>query len=453
MSKRHRNQTRKRRHHRRQAAWSEAHATRLLWRAGFGARPDEVARWAAAGKAATLEWLFNGDGGPELEGTDPQPDGKPLNPRSNPTDAALWWLDRMVRSRRPLVEKMTLFWHGHFATKSPQASLLIDQNQMLRAHALGRFEDLLIAVTADPAMLQFLNLANSDKVRPNENYARELMELFTLGSGYGEADVREAARALTGFTGKGASSGNWTVGYDPAHHDPGPEVIFRHTGSFDYQAVASLVTGHPAHGPFLIGKLWAFFVGAPLDRATQTRLVKLYRHTGLAIAPVVSAILSHDALYANLDRPDLVKPPAVFVAGALRAAGAGVTKRAWAYLMATMAQTLLDPPSVAGWEGGPAWMATSALRARFVAANLLLGDVMRGSTPPDLTIDAHVARALDAVGRPLLSSGALAALRATAERFTAGPATADAATLQRRADACQRALRHLIIAGPEAQLH
>jgi len=427
--------------------------SRLLWRSGFGGRPDEIAHWAAAGKAATLEWLFNGDGGPELDGSDPRPDGQPLKPRNTATDAALWWLDRMVRSRRPLVEKMTLFWHGHFATKAGQTSLLIDQNQMLRANALGRFGDLLVAVTTDPAMLQFLNLANSDKVRPNENYAREMMELFTLGGGYRESDVREAARALTGFTGRGKGATGWTVAYDPSRHDPGPEVIYGKTGSFDYRRVAALVTAHPAHAPFLVGKLWAFFVGAPLDRATQTRLVKLYRQTGLAIAPVVRAILSNDALYANLDRPDLVKPPAVFVAGALRGAGAGVDKRAWAFLMATMGQTLLDPPSVAGWEQGPAWMATGALRARFLAGNLLLGNVGRGSTPVGLTPEAHVERALNGLGRPLVSKRAAAALLATAQRFLAGPTTTDAAVHQRRADACQRALRHLIVAGPEAQLH
>src|SRR3712207_3323527 len=175
--------------------WTEAHVRRLFWRAGFGATPEEAALFTQAGKDATLRFLLRGDGGPELAGPAPTADGKPLDPVNEWGHDGLWWLDRMVRTRRPLVEKMTLFWHDHFATSDQDTPLMLRQNKTLRKHALGNFRTLLKAITRDPAMQLFLSLAGSNKWAPNENYARELMELFTLGTGYTEHDIREAARA------------------------------------------------------------------------------------------------------------------------------------------------------------------------------------------------------------------------------------------------------------------
>src|SRR3954454_6305781 len=181
--------------------WTEAHVRRVMWRAGFGARPDEIAKWTQAGKDATLRWLLNGGVGPELVGPAPRTQDGPLDPVNEWGHDGLWWLDRMVRSQRPLVEKMTLFWHDHFATRDQDQPLMLAQNRVLRSHALGSFRGLLGAVTTDPAMQSFLSLADSDRAHPNENFARELLELFTLGAdnGYSERDVREAARSLTGF--------------------------------------------------------------------------------------------------------------------------------------------------------------------------------------------------------------------------------------------------------------
>ena len=144
----------------------------------------------------------------------PRVDGAPLDPENEWGHDALWWLDRMVRTDRPLVEKMTLFWHGHFATRDQDTPLMLRQNRLLRRHALGSFRRLAREVTRDPAMLLFLSLADSDKEKPNENYARELMELFCLGSGYTEDDIREAARALTGFVSDYPESGLPRTYYD-----------------------------------------------------------------------------------------------------------------------------------------------------------------------------------------------------------------------------------------------
>src|SRR4051794_382844 len=231
---------RKRRHkhkHKRRPAWTAAHVRRVFWRAGFGATADEANTFAAKGKKATLDWLMHGDGPARLVGPEPSMDGRPLDPVNEQGDDVMSWLDRMVRTTRPLEEKMALFWHDHFATRDQSTPLMLAQNATLRAGGLGSFPDLLRAITLDPAMQIFLNTAGSDKVAPNENYARELMELFTLGSGYTENDIREAARALTGFV--TVRENNHTTGtrYDASRHDDGQKTIFGQTGAWTWEDV------------------------------------------------------------------------------------------------------------------------------------------------------------------------------------------------------------------------
>ncbi|MEA2141891.1 MAG: hypothetical protein QOI64_321, partial [Solirubrobacteraceae bacterium] len=259
------------------ADWTQAHVRRLFWRAGFGARPDEAARWADAGRDATLAWILNGGGGPALVGPAPRtPDG-PLDPVNEWGHDVLWVLDRMVRSQRPLVEKMTLFWHDHFATREQPTPLMLAQNRKQRKHALGDFKTLARTMTTDPAMAMFLSLTDSSKWAPNENYARELMELFALGKGYTEKDIREAARALTGFRVKWGDNGYDGMFYDRKFHDAGVKRIFGKRGKFDWRDVIDLVCAHRNHAPFIVGKLWSFFVTQPIDPQTKARLVRIYR--------------------------------------------------------------------------------------------------------------------------------------------------------------------------------
>jgi uncharacterized protein (DUF1800 family) len=439
--------------------WTEAHVRRLFWRAGFGATIDEATRFAEAGREATLRFVLNGDGGPELAGPQPKVDGGPLDPVNEWGHDHLWWLDRMVRSRRPLLEKMTLFWHDHFATTDQDTPLQLRQNRLLRRHALGSFRALLHDITRDPAMQSFLSLANSTKWAPNENYARELMELFTLGSGYTERDVREAARALTGWR-QDWRDGNITRTYfDRDMHDAGVKRILGRRGRFDWKDTCDIVAGHRRHAPFLVGKLWSFFVTEPLDSKTRKALVKTYtRSRKLQIKPVVAQILDHPALYASLDRPDMVKSPVVFVAGALRAAGAGIEGEHWTWIMSEMGQQLFRPPSVAGWDWGPAWLSTNSIKARFSAITHLMrkGDplyVPDKSQPIDaLTTNAAevIAAARDATGRPWTSPETDAALERLATDIVANLKSWERQT---RADHRQRAIRHLLMSGPDAQLH
>ena len=442
----------------RPSRWTDAHVRRLFWRAGFGATDKEAARWAKRGRAATLNWVLNGGRGPTLKGPEPTVDGHRLDPTNEWGHDVLWWLDRMVRTQRPLVEKMTLFWHDHFATRDQDRPLMLRQNKMLRGRALGPFPALLKAVTTDPAMQLFLSLADSDKDAPNENYARELMELFTLGRGYTEKDVREAARALTGFQSHWTRNGTFGgITYSKDRHDPGVKHIFRRRGRFDWHDVVRLVCAHPAHAPFIVENLWSYFVTAPLDRRTRTKLVHLYRSSGLKIKPLVAAILAHPKLYASLDSPDMVKCPLVFLAGAMRSTRRYVDIDDWTWLLDSMGQFPFEPPSVAGWDWGPAWLNTNTMRTRFMAVNYLVRqgplNVKDGDTPPTLSAGEHIARALQASGGPWISKGTRAALTAAVPRFFAGVKPTQTARMQQRADMCQRALRHLLLSGPDAHLH
>jgi uncharacterized protein (DUF1800 family) len=431
--------------------WTEAHVRRVFWRAGFGATPREARHWARRGKGATIRWLLSGGPSPTARIKAPRLEGHRLDPENEWGHDVLWWLDRMIRSRHPLQEKLTLFWHDHFATNDQDTPLMLAQNRMLRRHALGHFPDLLAAVTRDPAMLLFLSLANSDKEAPNENYARELMELFTLGRGYSERDIRQASRALTGFRSEWHDDGTVTCSYDKEWHDAGAKRVFGKVGRFDWQDVLHLCVHHPAHAPFMVGKLWEFFVGGHLPGSTRAHLVRVYRRSGLRIKPVMGVILSHPALYRNLEAPTMVKSPVVFVAGALRSTGQGIDRDAWTWLLEGMGQHPFSPPSVAGWEWGTAWLSSNSMHVRFDSTNYLADTprirVKDGSTPVRLSPRKALARARRATGEPWISRRTEHELLRLADRLIGGERD------QERADMCQRVLRHLLISGPDGQVH
>ncbi len=440
------------------AGWTEAHVRRLFWRAGFGATTVEARRWAKRGKQATLDFVVDGPrGGAQLRGPEPRVDGRPLDPLNEWAHDVLWWLDRMVRTTYPLQEKLTLFWHDHFATSDQDTPLMLAQNRMLRRHALGSFRDLLGEVTRDPAMQLFLSLAGSTKDAPNENYARELMELFTLGKGYSERDVREASRALTGFTADWHDDGRVTIAYDGDEHDDGVKTLLGTRGRLGIDDVLDVVCAHARHAPFIADKLWSFFVATPPSRATLRALAAIYRASGLRIKPLVRAILEHPQLYRNLDAPDLVKCPVVYVAGALRTTGSRITEGYPGWLLQGMGQYPFHPPSVAGWDWGPAWMSSNAMRQRFTLGNYVVNygrpRVRRGSAPATLTAQEAYELAWRAVGEPPVSTTTRRTLTRLAARFfdDLDPRWRDQADW--RGEALQATLRHLLLTCPDAQLH
>jgi uncharacterized protein (DUF1800 family) len=382
-------------------------AERLLWRAGFGPRPGQAKRLAKLGLHDAVLSLTRP---PKERLTGPRPrddKGRRLAPADAYGHDHLWWLDRMVRTNRPLVERMTLVWHDWFATSNDGVGsqrLMLQQNRLLRRHSLGAFRVLLRDITHDPAMLLWLSGTDNSKWSPNENYARELMELFTLGegNGYTERDVREQARALTGWRNEWRRGvGPTRFRFDRSRHDQGFKTIFGKRGTFDWQDAVALCLRHPRHAPFFVEKLWSYFVPVPPDAATKRALEGLYVGSEWQVRPVVEAILRHPALYTG---PRMVKPPIVYTAGLLRGLGRGVDTTSWVWLADGAGQRLFHPPNVAGWEDDR-WLDTASFRGRWYLANHALSPYSasdkKGRRVPEEP-EAIVDNALALLGRPTI---------------------------------------------------
>ncbi len=346
----------------------------MLWRAGFGPRPGDAERLARLGLDAAVSSLTRPAEPAQLLDRPPHDDkGHPLDPLNVWGQDHCWWLDRMVRSTHQLVERMTLVWHSWFATseEASNARLMINQNWTLRRNALGNFHQLLSDVTIDPAMLLWLNGNTNNRYAPNENYGREMFELFTLGQGrgYDQHDVHQNARALTGWTNDWSDSrGPINFRFDPKLHDDGVKRIFGQTGRFNWKDSVRLAVTHPSHPSFFVGKLWAYFVGAELPARTAHELELAYVRSGFEIRPVVEAILRHPLFYEG---PRLVTPPVVWTAGLLRASRQTITTTDWAWIAQLTGQVLFQPPNVAGWNYAQ-WLDTSRWAGRLQAVNTAL---------------------------------------------------------------------------------
>ncbi len=431
-----------------------AEAERLLWRAGFGPRRGEAEKLASLGLDGAVRALTN-PGREQLVGRAPTDDkGRPLAPYDAWGHDHVWWLDRMVRTSRPLTERIALVWHDWFATSNAGVGsqrLMLDQNELFRLHGLGSFKQLLLDVTRDPAMLLWLNGSDNSRWSPNENYAREMMELFTLGAGrgYTETDVREQARALTGFRNdwrKGA--GNVNFRYDPKSHDPGVKTIFEHRGAFTWRDSVRLAVSNANHSSFFVRKLWSYFIAGPPDRATERALEQLYVSSGYAVKPVVTAILKHPALYRG---GRMTKSPVVYTAGLLRRLGRPIDTTAWTWLDAMAGQQLFNPPNVAGWDDSR-WLDTATWRGRWWIAQYVLRpfalDPGKAAQPYDAA--KLLESALAFWNHPALTSSTRAALRAFADSALAD--ARDAAWKRKQyAVMTQNALRQLIAVSPEFQ--
>jgi hypothetical protein len=431
-----------------------AQAERLLWRAGFGPRPGEAAALAAKGLDGAVESLVSP--GPErLVGPDPT-DGH--GHRLAPFDAwghdHCWWLDRMVRTSRPLVERMTLVWHDWFATSNDGVGsqrLMLAQNNLFRANALGSFERLVLSVTRDPAMLLWLNGTENRKGSPNENYARELMELFTLGAdrdAYSERDVREQARSLTGWQNRWSKRrGDYDFHFDAGAHDDGGKVVFGKRGAFTWEDACTSCLAHPLHPSFFVTKLWSYFVPTPPDAATRAGLEALYESR--EVRPVVEAILKHPALHEG---ERMVKPPVVHVAGLLRRIGARVDTTDWAWIGQLAGQQLFYPPNVAGWDDSR-WLDTATFRGRWLAVTRILQHrALNPQHPPHgqpEDPEALLARALEFWRRPPLAD----ATKRVLVGFAANALRSATADWERRVYPVlvENALRQLVAVSPDLQ--
>ena len=428
-------------------------AERLLWRAGFGPRRGEAEALAKKGLAGAINAL-TAPSRQRFRGPSPRDDkGHRLAPRDAWGHDHLWWLDRMVRGDRPLIERMTLVWHDWFATSNEgvgSQALMLRQNRLFRRYWLGSFEQLLLAVTRDPAMLLWLSGTENSKWSPNENYARELMELFTLGAGHGysERDVREQARALTGFRNDWKQGiGPYRFRFERERHDLGTKRIFGRRGHFDWHDACRLCVHHRNHPSFFVRKLWGYFIPTPPPRSTQKALERRYVRGHYAVRPVVEAILKHPHLY---DGPRMVKSPIVYTAGLLRAAGRGIDTESWTWLCANAGQQLFFPPNVSGWNDDR-WLDTATYLARWELA----GRVTRTSTLDPSKVQAPfdaeklLDRALGFWGSPRLSPATRRALHAYTHRALA---TANASWKRKSYPTLvENSLRHLIAVSPDFQ--
>jgi uncharacterized protein (DUF1800 family) len=358
--------------------WDLARVAHLHRRAGFSASWPVLQRDLRDGLEASVERLLEGEAATAENGSNSDAlfdrMAAQLAPSATLTRLQGIWLYRMVFTAHPLRERMTLFLHNHFATSNTKVNstaLMQRQNDLLRSHALGSFQELLAAVGKDPAMLIWLDSTANRKARPNENYAREVMELFTLGRGhYSEHDVQEAARAFTG----------WFVQRQrfreiAAQHDDGEKTILGHTGRFDGDDIPAILLGQPACATFLCTKLVRAFI-TEVDEVSPELvgpLAEQFRTSGYNIRVPVRTILRSSLFHDRLVRRRRVKSPVEHVVGTVRALEIlkpTIAADAMAEACARMGQSLFAPPSVAGWEGGPAWGSSTAMLNR---TNLVLG--------------------------------------------------------------------------------
>jgi hypothetical protein len=374
--------------------WDRKWAAHFYRRAAFGPSREDLLEAMRLGPQGTLDLLLHGR--PHAaELVEPLVDAGRVAAECEDGGEQLggWWLYCMLQGGHPLREKMTLFWHNHFATsivKVQSPALMFRQNCLLREHALGRFGPLLQAISRDGAMLLWLDSNSNVKGKPNENYARELMELFSLGVGnYTEKDIREAARAFTGWRTDGVD-----FKFDARLHDSGSKTVLGQSGNWNGGDVVRIILEQPATARFLVRKLYRFFVSeraVPPDSLLEP-LCESFRKSDYDIAGLVRTILASRHFYSSHAFRQRIKGPVEYVLGAVEAVYRRYAEEIADYRplpqqvlvgrLNAMGQQLFAPPNVKGWPGGTSWLNTSTLleRDNFAAA-LAMGTLWTDYSP------------------------------------------------------------------------
>jgi uncharacterized protein (DUF1800 family) len=282
------------------------------------------------------------------------------------------WVQQMITTQNPLLEKMTLFWHGHFACRSNNPFFSQQLNNIQRANALGNFRTLLIEVSKSPAMLEYLNNQQNRKGKPNENFARELLELFTLGRGnYSETDIKEAARSFTGWTYNKTGEFEFSLRV----HDDKEKTVFGQTGNFDGEAIIDIILSKPETAAFISRKLYIFFVNDSPNEAHINEIADhLYQHK-YDISSVMRKIFTAGWFYLDSNRGNKIKAPVEFLVNLSRTFQVTYHKpQILIQLQSSLGQYLFNPPNVAGWPGGKNWIDSSSLMLRLKIPSLVLND-------------------------------------------------------------------------------
>ncbi len=407
--------------------WNERRAAHLLERAGFGGTPDEVAKLAALTPAQAVDYLvdyetIDDSKLPKFEPSGIYPHGHKLVPLQDVVLEALitgkafgvkatqegaleyqptvnesytllisehgemrragqWWGERMLLTPRPLQEKLTLFWHDHFATSQEKVvnyELMLAQVQTLRGHANGNFRKLLIAVAQDPAMLIWLDNRQNVKGHPNENFAREVMELFTMGEGrgYTEADIREGARAFTGWTATKIRRVKDEAKFidDPDLHDDGDKTFLKQQGKFNGYDAIDIILKQPATPRFLTRKLYRNFVRTELSPELNDKLAKILLDANYDLKPLLKTIFLSRDFYSEASYATQIKAPVPYVISTYRKLGLRALPGVPDFNDTTgeLGQVLFYPPNVAGWPAGRSWINPATLLTRGNFAHTLL---------------------------------------------------------------------------------
>jgi Protein of unknown function (DUF1800) len=417
--------------------WTYERAAHLLERAGFGGTPEEIGRLAAMTPRQAVDALVDFDSikrdlkpfdesGIWDPGMDPFPPsraeavriarehGEGLGEKLRPEGAqrrlqpvvdkffyslaangietqrlGLWWANQMLTTNRPLEEKLTLFWHGHFATgenKVRDYRMMLRQNQMFRAQAGGSLRQLLLGILKDPGMLVYLDNGENIKKHPNENFGRELLELFSMGVGnYTERDVREASRAFPGWT-----NNVLDFKFDADQHDAGEKTFLGQTGPFNGEDIIEIILKQPVTAEFVSAKLYRYFVREEISAPVRASLGRTFRESGYEVKPLLTQIFLSRDFYSPAALATQVKSPVQLVVSTYKKLGLREvpTIPDFGRMTGGLGQSLFDPPNVAGWAGGRTWITPSTLLQRGNLFRDVLFPNIKGFRPPDRSLSA-----------------------------------------------------------------
>jgi uncharacterized protein (DUF1800 family) len=448
--------------------WTLEAAAHFLNRAAFGGSPEEIQKLHAMGHAAAVRSLLHAGEDEDLfpaPEIDPmriqRPRGDSMTPeevaerrkiikvqtRERTQETRIWWIQRMASTPYPAREKCVLFWHGHWATSIQKVNdpfLVLQQNQTLRAHAFGPFAPFAKEMSKDPAMIRYLDLNSSKVGHPNENFARELMELFTLGEGhYSEVDIQEAARAFTGYRINPETGGFL---FSRKNHDAGAKKIFGKSGAFDGDATVDLIVSRPQCAEFLSAKIWNFYVGEKPAGPLNQVLASEYRASGMQTGNFLERIFLSREFYSSKYRRRQIKSPVQWLIQSCKNLERPMPNPKMVQnSLEQLGQVLFAPPNVKGWDGGRAWISSSSLLLRYNLADTLVrggGDaapdmekILPAGTKPPQACDLLAWRLFQAPLNPALREKTLHLLEKNGN-----------------SEAARRDIVHLLMSTPEFQL-
>ena len=372
--------------------WNEQTATHLLSRAGFGGTPLEISAAIKLGRAATVGRLLATPPAPTLPKLSANVDLAEMRTMADEVRKKIqqtlqqqnradldtirgWWISQMIQPSTSALEKATLFWHGHFATsvqKVRSATLMFQQNQLFRRFAFGNFRDMVKAISCDPAMVIWLDLQQSKEGAPNENFARELMELFTLGIGhYSEDDIKNSARAFTGYRARPLVG---QFDYIEKQHDDSEKVFMEKKGKFSGDDIIDIIFQQPACAHYICEKLWIFYASEDPDPEMISSLAHTFRQANYELRPVLSEMFNSKAFYSAESDGTQIKSPTQLIVQSCKILECDPPPGfALQFIMQSLGQVLFAPPNVKGWDGNRAWINTSTLASRGEFTDALTG--------------------------------------------------------------------------------